>query len=245
VDLGLNGKCALVTGGSRGIGRAIVLGLASNGASVAACYTRESEDVQRLRSDLDQLDGKSYLTQADVSDAGSVAQLVSEAAERLGRIDVLINNAGVVSHRPLVDLELEEWRRVLDVNLTGAYLVTKATLPAMPAGGSIVNISSAVGMRGMVGRTHYTASKAGMIGFTRSLCKEVGPRGIRANIVAPGIIETDQVAGLTDEQRQRYGSLAALNRLGRPEEIANLVLFLASDLSSFISGQTINADGGI
>lgn len=245
MDLGLNGKRALVTGGSRGIGRAIVLGLAAGGASVAACYTRESDDVRNLRAELDRLDGESYLTQADVSDLDSATQLVSEATERFGQIDVLINNAGVVSHRPLADLEPEEWHRVLNVNLTGVYYVTKVALPSMPAGGSIVNISSAVGMRGMVGRTHYTASKAGMVGFTRSLCKEVGPQGIRANVVAPGIIETDQVSGLNDEQRKRYGSLAALDRLGQPEEIANLVLFLASDLSSFISGQTINADGGI
>jgi 3-oxoacyl-[acyl-carrier protein] reductase len=245
MDLGLSGKRVLVTGGSRGIGRAIVLGLAGGGASVAACYNRESEDVERLRGELEEIDGRSYLTRADVSDPASVEGFVSGAREEFGGLDALINNAGIVSHKPIEQLELDEWRRVIDTNLTAVYLVTKAALPAMGEGASIVNITSAVAMRGMPARTHYISSKAGLIGFTRALCKEVGPRGIRVNAVAPGIIETDQTAGLDEAGRARYSGLAALNRLGRPEEIADLVLFLTSDLSSFVSGQTINVDGGI
>jgi 3-oxoacyl-[acyl-carrier protein] reductase len=143
------------------------------------------------------------------------------------------------------ELDLGEWHRVIDTNLTSAYLVVQAALPAMGSGGSIINISSGVALRGMPGRTHYISSKAGMIGLTRALCKELGPQGIRVNAIAPGIIETDQTAGLNEAGRQRYASLAALNRLGAPEEVARAVFFLASDLSSFVSGQTINVDGGI
>ena len=245
MDLELNGKRALVTGGSRGIGREIVLGLARGGASVAACFNRESEDVERLRGDLEEVGGASYLAQADVSDADSVAGFVGDAVERFGGLDIVINNAGVVSHKLIEDLDLDEWHRVIDTNLTAVYLVVKAALPAIPDGGSIVNITSAVAMRGMPARTHYISSKAGMIGITRALCKEVGRRGIRVNAVAPGIIETDQTAELDDAGRARYSGLAALNRLGRPEEIASAALFLASDAAGFVSGVTLNVDGGI
>jgi NAD(P)-dependent dehydrogenase (short-subunit alcohol dehydrogenase family) len=245
LDLGLSGKKAVVTGGSRGIGRAIVLGLAQGGASVAACYNRESEDVARLRGELEQVGGDSYLAQADISDPQSASSFVDEARERFGGIDILINNAGVVSHKMIEDLDLDEWHRVIDTNLTAVYLITKAALPAMSEGGSVVNITSAVAMRGMPGRTHYISSKAGLIGFTRALCKEVGKDGIRVNALAPGIIETDQTAGLDDAGRARYSGLAALNRLGPSEEIASVALFLASDLASFVSGVTLNVDGGI
>jgi 3-oxoacyl-[acyl-carrier protein] reductase len=245
LDLGLKGKRAIVTGGSRGIGRAIVLGLAQGGASVAACYNRESEDVERLRGEVEEIGGDSYLAQADVSDPGSAERFVGDARDRFGGIDILINNAGVVSHQMIEDLDLDEWHRVMDTNLTAVYLITKAALPAMGEGGSIVNITSAVAMRGMPARTHYISSKAGLIGFTRALCKEVGRQGIRVNALAPGIIETDQTAGLDEAGRARYSGLAALNRLGQAEEIASVALFLASDLSGFVSGVTLNVDGGI
>jgi NAD(P)-dependent dehydrogenase (short-subunit alcohol dehydrogenase family) len=222
-----------------------VLGLAQGGASVAACYHKESDDVKRLRAELEEVGGASYLARADVSEPASAEEFVRDASERFGGLDILINNAGVVSHAMIEQLELEEWHRVLDTNLTAVYLVTKAVLPAMADRGSIVNITSAVAMRGMAGRTHYISSKAGLIGLTRALCKEVGRRGIRVNAVAPGIIETDQTAELDEAGRTRYASLAALNRLGRPEEIADVVLFLASDQASFVSGVTLNVDGGI
>ena len=245
MDLGLGGKKAIVTGGSRGIGRAIVLGLARSGAPVAAVYQRHSEAVESLSAELKAMGGDSYAAQADVSDERSVASMVQGVRERFGRIDTLVNNAGVVSHRTLADLDLAEWKRIIDVNLTSIYLVTKAVVPAMPSGASIINLTSAVADRGMIGRTHYTASKMGIIGFTRSLSKEMGPKGIRANAVAPGIIETDQASGLNPEQRARYAGLAALNRLGQSEDLVGICLFLASDLSLFISGQTIKVDGGI
>ena len=246
VDLGLRGKRAIVTGGSRGIGRSIVLALAHQGVSVAACFNRESDAVAKLRGELEEIDNGSYLAQADVADADSVHALVAGARDAFGgQVDVLVNNAGVVSHRTIEDLDLAEWHRIIETNLTGIFLVTKDVVEAMPPGGSIINITSAVGLRGMVGRTHYTASKTGIIGFTRSLAKEVGPRGIRVNAIAPGIIETDQTSGLTEEGRARYQKLTALARLGDPDEIAGATLFFASDLSSYVSGVTVNVDGGI
>ena len=245
MNLDLEGKRALVTGGSRGIGRGIVLALARQGVSVAAGYNRESDAVSSLAAELQQLGHDSHVAQVDVSSQDSVSHLADGLRKRFGQIDILVNNAGVVSHQTLADLELEEWQRVLNTNLTGMYLVTRSVLSMIPDGGSVINVGSAVATVGMVGRTHYTASKSGTIGFTRSLCKELGARSIRANCVAPGIIETDQAAGMTPEQRTRYANLAALGRLGQPDDIADAVLFLACDLSRFVSGVTINVDGGI
>jgi 3-oxoacyl-[acyl-carrier protein] reductase len=245
MNLDLAGKHALVTGGSRGIGRAIVLALARQGVSVAACYQRESEAVTSLADELSGLDGDSFVVQADISSDEDSERLVSEVQARYGSIEILVNNAGVVSHKMIEDLDLEEWHRIIDTNLTGLFLVTKRVLTAMPSGGSVIIVGSAVAVRGMPARTHYASSKAGAIGFMRALCKEIGPRGIRVNLIAPGIIETDQVSGLTEEGRTRYSGLAALSRLGQPDEIAGAALFLASDLSSFVSGVTLNVDGGI
>lgn len=245
MDLGLEDKRAIVTGGSRGIGRGIAVALAEQGVSVAACYSRESDAVASLAAELDRLGHDSHVTPLDVCDEASVNRLAEHVRERFGRVDILVNNAGVVSHKPLADLNLAEWRRVIDTNLTGMYLVTKSLLALIPDGGSIINVGSAVATVGMVGRVHYTASKSGVIGLTRSLCKELGPQGIRVNGIAPGIIETDQVSGLTPEVRKRYENLAALGRLGAPGDIAGAVLFLASDLSKFVSGIMMNVDGGI
>ena len=245
MDLRLAEKRALVTGGSRGIGRSIVLALAKQGVSVAACYHRESEAVTSLAAELDRVGRGCFVIQADVSDETAVTQLAETVRNRLGRLDILVNNAGVISHIALNDLQLAEWRRVIDTNLTSMYLVTRAVLDLIPEGGSVINVTSAVATVGMPAATHYTASKAGIIGFTRSLCKELGPRGIRVNGIAPGIIETDQASRLAPEQRIRYAKLAALNRLGQPDEVAGAVLFLASDLSRFVSGVILNVDGGI
>jgi 3-oxoacyl-[acyl-carrier protein] reductase len=245
VDLNLKGKKALVTGGSRGIGRATVLALVQHGATVAAGYTRDSPDIESLSGELAAFGNGSHVVRADVSDEAGVIRMVGAVREQFGQIDVVVNNAGVVSHRTIDDLDLAEWHRVIDTNLTGTYLVVREALPAMVAGGSIINVTSAVGLKGMAARTHYTSSKAGVIGFTRSLAKEVGPRGIRANAIAPGIIETDQVSGLSDEGRARYMAMIAMQRLGRPDDIAGPILFLASDLSSYVNGETIVVDGCI
>jgi len=244
MDLELNGKRALVTGGSRGIGRAIVLALAQQGVRVAAAHVRDSDDSASLSAELEQIGNGSRTTKADLSDEAATQQMVDEVADEFGGIDILVNNAGVVSHA-MLDMDLAEWRRVLDTNLTSIFLVTRAAVPRMPDGGSIINLTSAAAMVGMVARTHYTSSKSGVMGFTRSLCKELGPRQIRVNAVAPGIIDTDQAAGLNETQRQRYAGLAALNRLGDGDDVAGATLFLASDLSKFVNGVILNVDGGI
>lgn len=245
MNLDLSNKHVLVTGGSRGIGRAIVIALAEQGASVAAVYQRESDAVTSLAAELDQHEGDNFVVQADVSDDQAVSKLAADVRDRYGKLDVLINNAGVVSHRMIEDLDLEEWHRVIDTNLTSLFLVTKGVVEIIPEGGSVIIVGSAVAVRGMPARTHYASSKAGAIGFMRALAKEIGGRGVRVNLVAPGIIETDQAADLTEEARQRYSRLAALNRLGSADDIAGAVLFLASDLSAFVSGVTLNVDGGI
>jgi len=245
VDVDLQGKRALVTGGSRGIGRAVVMALASHGASVAAGHTRDTDEITSLGAELEAFGNDSHTVKADVSDEASVTAMVDGVAERFGGIDIVVNNAGVVSHKLIEDLDLAEWHRVIDTNLTSIFLVVQRALPSMSAGGSIINITSAVGLKGMPARTHYTSSKAGVIGFTRSLAKEVGPKGIRANAVAPGIIETDQVGGLTPEGLARYQNMIAMGRLGQPDDIAGPVLFLASDLSSYVNGETIVVDGCI
>jgi 3-oxoacyl-[acyl-carrier protein] reductase len=242
VDTEVSAKRVVVTGGTRGIGRAVVLAFAANGARVYTCGRTESAAARGLREEL----GAGHTVDvADMADPAACRGFVDRAWETLGGIDVLVNNAGAVSHRTLVEMDDGEWDRILDTNLRGTMAVTRAALPALSDGAAIVHVASAVATVGMVGRTHYTASKAAVVGFNRSLCKEVGPRGIRTNVVAPGIIETDQAAGLTPEARKRYEQLAALQRLGTPEDVAGVVLFLASDRSRFVSGQTLVVDGGI
>jgi NAD(P)-dependent dehydrogenase (short-subunit alcohol dehydrogenase family) len=245
MDLNLAGKRALVTGGTRGIGRAIVLALAAQGVSVAACYHQESEAVESLKEELTRYDTDSYVIQTDISRKEAVAQLAEHVRQRYGHLHILVNNAGIISHVPLSVMEFEQWQHVINTNLTSLYLVTHAVQNLLSENSSIINIGSAVASVGIPARTHYTAAKAGVVGFTRSLCKELGPRSIRANVIAPGIIDTSQAAGLTQEQRTRYASMAALNRLGQPDDIADVALFLASDLSRFVSGTVINVDGGI
>ena len=245
MDLGLAGKRALVTGGSRGIGRAIAIVFAQHGMQVAAAHVRDSDDSESLAAELEQIGNGSHTVKADLSgDEAAVQGLADAVVGRFGGIDVLVNNAGVVSHAT-IDMDLAEWRRVIDTNLTGMFLVTRAIAPHMPDGGSIINMTSAAAMVGMVARTHYTASKSAVMGFTRSLCKELGPRQIRANAIAPGIIDTDQASGLNEQQRTRYAGMAALGRLGNSEDVAGAALFLASDLSGFVDGVILNVDGGI
>ncbi|MFD9944787.1 SDR family NAD(P)-dependent oxidoreductase [Nonomuraea sp. NPDC059023] len=241
----LEGKNVLVTGGTRGIGRSVVLSLAQEGCNVVACYRADNEAAARLEKDLSATPGKHGVVQADVGKADEVVRLIDECRTRLGTLDVVVHNAGAISHIPFAQLELDEWQRVLNTNLTGMYLVIRGALPLMSEGGSVVAIGSKAAMAGVPLRTHYTASKAGVLGLARSLCKELGPRGIRINVIAPGIISTHAAEGLSPEQEQRYRAMTALGRLGEPEEIADVVLFLASDRSRYMSGETVHVDGGI
>lgn len=243
MDIEMRGKKALVTGGTRGIGRAIVEALADAGADVITCYGHDEEAAESLRRRLDKTAGDHLVTRADVSDEAAVRALAEECRERFGGLDLVVNNAGSISHVPFAELPAEEWRRVVDSNLTAAFLVTQAVLPLLGEGGSVINVGSRVATVGIPLRAHYTAAKAGLIGLTRSLAKELGPRGIRVNLIAPGPIETE--AEVPAEVRQRYQKMIALGRLGRPEDIARVVLFLGSDLAAFVNGETINVDGGI
>jgi 3-oxoacyl-[acyl-carrier protein] reductase len=181
---------------------------------------------------------------ADVAAPEAVAGLAAECATRFGRLDAVVHNAGAISHIPFAELPLAEWRRVLDTNLTAAYLVTQACLPLLSESSSIVFIGSKVATVGVPLRAHYTAAKAGLVGLTRSLCKELGPRGIRVNVVAPGVIETEEAADLAPEIRRRYESIASLGRLGEPTEVAAAVLFAASAEAGYLNGEVINVDGG-
>ncbi|GAA2560819.1 SDR family NAD(P)-dependent oxidoreductase [Winogradskya consettensis] len=243
MSISLAGKKALVTGGTRGIGRGIVLALAAAGADVVTCYRSEGEHVESLARELKELPGEHHLVRADVSVPADIDRLIEECQVRLGGLDIVVNNAGVISHVPFDKLEAGEWARVLDTNLTAAYLVIQKSLPLFGDSASVINVGSRVATVGIPLRAHYTAAKAGLAGLTRSLCKELGPRGIRINVVAPGVIATE--AELTPEILAKYESMTALRRLGRTDEIAGAVLFLASDLSGYITGETINVDGGI
>lgn len=239
--IALDGKKALVTGGSRGIGRAVVHSLAAAGADVVACYRTHSDAVDSLSKELADLPGDHHLIQADVGRPDDVSRLVEECRSRFGRLDVVVNNAGTISHVPFADLPIEEWRRVVDVNLTGVFTVIQQALPLLSADASIVLIGSKAATVGIPLRAHYTATKSALTGLARSLCKELGPRGVRVNVVAPGVIETTE---LPPEVEARYQAITSLRRLGRAEEVANAVTFLASDLASYVTGATVNVDGG-
>lgn len=239
------GKRVLVTGGTRGIGRAVVMAFAERGAVVYTCGSGESTASADLRSALAGLSAAHVVDSADLGIPEECRSLVERAVKTFGQIDVVVNNAGAISHHTLEDLDGDEWNRVLNVNLRSTYEVTRAALPHIPDGGSIINVASALALVGMPARTHYTAAKAAVMGFSRSLCKEVGPRGVRVNVVSPGIVETGQASGLPPEARARYQQITSLRRLGEPGDIAGVVLFLASGLARYVTGQTIVVDGGI
>ncbi|MEV4256761.1 SDR family oxidoreductase, partial [Spirillospora sp. NPDC049652] len=213
------------------------------GANVVTCHTTDGPHVDALVKELADTPGDHRVVKADIGEEAGVDRLIAECRDHLGGIDVIVNNAGTISHVPFEELPADEWRRVLDVNLTGSYLVVHKALALLTPGASIVNIGSKVATVGIPQRAHYTAAKAGLIGLTRSLCKELGPLGHRVNLVAPGPVETEQP--VPDAIRERYRKMIALGRLGDPGDIAGVVLFLASDLAAFVNGETLNVDGGI
>ncbi|MCL5074597.1 MAG: 3-oxoacyl-ACP reductase FabG [Chloroflexi bacterium] len=243
----LQDKVAIVTGGARGIGRAISLAMAKEGARVVVNYVSNSEAATRVVEEIHQEGGEAISIQADVSDSLAVQRMVETTLSRFGRIDILVNNAGIATGSFVVDMPEEDWDKVIDTNLKGVFLCCKAVLPTMiqQRQGKIINIASLVAHTGSYQHAHYAASKAAVIAFTMSLAKEVGPYNINVNAIGPGRIATAMEAERQARERARWISETPLGRLGRPEEIASVAVFLASEAASFITGETINATGGI
>ncbi|HEY3117010.1 MAG TPA: 3-oxoacyl-[acyl-carrier-protein] reductase [Chloroflexota bacterium] len=243
----LASKIAVVTGAGRGIGRAIALELARQGANVVVNYRASKNEAESLALEIEACGVRCLVVQADVAEVADVERVFAAAMEQFGRIDILVNNAGIVRDRLLLRMSDDDWDEVLRINLRGAFLCTRAALRPMirQRGGRIITISSVVGTLGNAGQANYAAAKAGLVGFTRSVAREVASRAITANLVAPGYIETDMMTGVSEEMRARILSLIPLARTGQPQEVAALVCFLASDQAGYITGQELFIDGGM
>jgi 3-oxoacyl-[acyl-carrier protein] reductase len=239
-------KVVLITGAGQGIGKEIALKFASLGAKLALNDIHFQEEA--LKKVIDEIDDKSEARffLADVSNLEDVERMVQDIKKEFGRLDILVNNAGIVRDRTLAKMTKEEWQKVIDVDLTGVFNCSKAALPLLIQNqGTIVSISSLVGQRGNFGQTNYAAAKAGIIGFTKSLSKEVGKFGVRVNTVAPGFVKTQMIEEVPDKVKMIVKQLTSLNRFGTPSDIANAVVFLASEQASFITGTVLNVDGGL
>ena len=242
----LDGKVALVTGGSRGIGRAIALALAAHGARVAVNYATNRAAADATVGELGG-EGAAIALQGDVADAAQAAALVEGTIAAFGRLDILVNNAGVTADDLILRMSEDAWDRVIDTNLKGAFHVTKAALRPMirQRSGRVICISSVAGVVGNAGQANYAAAKAGITGFAKSIAKEVASRNITANVIAPGFIDTEMTANLTDAQRTEIMRLVALGRTGKPEDIAPAAVFLASDEAAYVTGHVLTVDGGL
>ena len=243
----LEGKTAIITGGSRGIGKGIALVFAQHGANVAFTYSSSVESANSLEKELSNYGVKVKSYQSNAADYKEPQDLVENVLEDFGSIDVLVNNAGITKDNLLMRMGEEDFDKVIEVNLKSVFNMTKAVQRTMlkQRKGSIINMSSVVGVKGNAGQSNYAASKAGIIGFSKSIALELGSRNIRSNVIAPGFIETEMTAKLDEKTVDVWRNAIPLKRGGAPEDIANACVFLASDLSAYITGQTLNVDGGM
>lgn len=240
-------KVALITGASRGIGRAIAVQMARDGFRVVINYREKAAASQEVVEEIIRLGGEAVAVQADVSRAQDALHLVEASLEAMGRVDVLVNNAGISHDQLLLRLTEDDWHHMIETNLSSAFYCCQAAIKPMMKQrfGRIINISSVVGITGNVGQTHYAASKAGLIGLTRSIASEYGKRGITANVIAPGFIATDMTKEMSPDHQKRILEGIAVGRLGNPEDVAGAAAFLASPQASYITGQVIRVDGGM
>ena len=243
----LEGKTAIITGASRGIGRGIAEVFAKHGANVAFTYSASAESAKILEDELNALGVKAKGYQSNAANFDEAQKLVEDVLAEFGTIDILINNAGITKDNLLMRMSEADFDKVIDVNLKSVFNMTKATMKTMlkNRAGSIINMSSVVGVKGNAGQTNYAASKAGVIGFTKSVALELGSRNIRCNAIAPGFIETEMTGKLNEDVVQGWRDSIPLKRGGTPEDVANACLFFASDMSTYVSGQVLNVDGGM
>lgn len=245
--MNFRGKTAIVTGGSRGIGKAIALKLAELGANIVVNYTSKPEEAEKVVTAIKEIGREAVAIKADVSKGDDVQRLIDEVEHHFSTIDILVNNAGITRDALLMRMKDEDWDQVMAINLKGTYNCTKAVTRKMmkQKSGKIVNIASVVGVMGNIGQANYAASKAGVIGFTKSIAKELATRGINVNAVAPGFIQTDMTEVLSEEVKESLLAHIPMKQLGTPEDVANAVAFLCSDNARYITGQVLNIDGGM
>lgn len=243
----LDGKTALVTGATRGIGRAIALRFAAEGADVAFTYRSQDEAAVALQAEMEAMGVRAKAYKSDAASYEDAHNVVADVKETFGHIDILVNNAGITKDSLMMRMDETAWDAVIGTNLKSAFNFIHACTPIMARqrSGSIINMSSVVGVSGNAGQCNYSASKAGLIGLSKSIAKEMGPRGIRSNCIAPGFITTDMTEALPENLRQEWEKQIPLRRAGQPEDVAKVALFLASDLSSYVTGQVINCCGGM
>ena len=245
--INLDGKKALVTGASRGIGKAIAIRLATEGVSVGVNYNASEQEAAKVVDEIQSLGGKAIILKGSVADSLEVQSLIQAAEDKLGGLDILVNNAGITKDNLIMRLPEEDWDQVIDTNLKGAFLCTKAALRSMvrQRSGRIINMSSVVAITGNAGQSNYTAAKAGLIGFTKTVAKEVASRGITVNAIAPGFIETQMVDAISSQLQEKILERIPLGYFGTPEDVAGVVAFLASEDARYVTGQVIGIDGGL